>query len=163
MNFYPWIAAIFLASHLGAWHFWTDYQENKDQVAFQSIRNAAQKAVDEANAKSLKAERDGAKVIADLAVKYEQEKDHADSQAKQRIHDLLTSTVRLRVQLAESTSRRLLSDPTGTTSTSDEAMEGTLAPTVAARLESRYSDYNALARQLSLAQAVILNDRVICR
>lgn len=116
---------------------------------------AAVDAKDAAEARAIAAERDGADRLALQALDYERKIQDEKAASNRVVADLRSGATRLRVSATCPASGSGVPAAAAAASGSDGAAQATLDPAVAARLAGRYADYNALVRQLELAQQTI--------
>lgn len=102
------------------------------------------------------AENKAARDLATLSDNFTKEQEHEKTAANQRIADLLSANVRLRVAVQRPAAGSCApGGPTPAASVGDGQATEALAPATAGRLARRYADYNAIVDQLSLCQATI--------
>lgn len=98
------------------------------------------------------------KAVQDLAAlsdQYVKEQEHEKAAADQRVADLLSANVRLRIAIQRPAGGCTLPGTAAATSAGDGEAYATIRPDVAGRLGRRYADYNAIVDQLTLCQATI--------
>lgn len=116
---------------------------------------AAVKAKADAEEATRLAEDKANRDLAALSDQYVKEQEHEKAAADQRIADLLTANVRLRVAVQRPAGGCAIPGAATTASGSDDQATEALPGPVAARLTRRYADYNAIVGQLTLCQDTI--------
>ena len=120
----------------------------------------AENAKDQADLHAADVERTASNNQAKLISDYERRLSDAKTTSDSTINNLRAGISRLRVTVANSSGGKM-PDITADLTGSHGESTATLDATVAARLATRYADYNKVVAQLSLCQAVVANDRAI--
>jgi hypothetical protein len=124
-------------------------------LAHEQTLNAAVALKDAAEKHAIAVEHTGADNLAAQAADYERKIQDEKTATDLAIGDLRSGATRLRVSAVCPARGGNVPSAAAPAGGSDAAPQATLDPAVAARLAWRYADYNALTRQLDLAQKTI--------
>ncbi|CAB5145087.1 Spanin, inner membrane subunit [uncultured Caudovirales phage] len=155
----PYIIAVIVALGFGA-GFGLEHQLKGGEIAAINLEHeqaltVATEMREAAEKHAADVEHAGADNLAAQAADYERKIQDEKTASAHVIDGLRSGATRLRVNVTGDTCRSDVPKAADAASGSNAAGQATLAGPVAARLAERYADYNALVRQLDLAQKTI--------